>query len=241
MERLDERSVQHMEQPSSSMADVLVAWMIIPVFLALVGWFSLDVDLTDTPDAPTVQVPASLVSTAPLRVIIRGAPTIKAGGFDLRCSECHRLFPSRVDARSTMAQHRHIVLNHGLNDRCLNCHDQSDRNRLRLHDGSTVPFDEAQDLCSNCHGPTFRDWERGMHGRTNGYWNTDLGEQRRLTCTECHNPHSPDIPPMTLLPGPNTLRMGEQGQHDGTGGGGKRNPLRQWNVGGDDLPSREFP
>lgn len=232
MQPLEEQSIPHAAPQHSPAANSAIAWLIGPVFLVLAGWFMLDVDLAPLPEMTVSTVPAALVSTQPLRQIMRGEPTINSGGFDLRCSECHRLFPSRPDAGSTMAQHTNIALDHGVNNRCLNCHDRFDRNRLRLHDGSTVAFEDAPLLCSNCHGPTFRDWERGMHGRTNGYWNTEMGEQRRLLCTECHDPHAPDIAPMTALPGPNTLRMRTHDEHapaHGPDERAKRDPLRQWN------------
>ncbi len=100
------------------------------------------------------------------------------------------------------------MLDHGLNDRCLNCHDHENRDRLRLHGTKTIGFDDVQELCAKCHGPTFRDWELGIHGRTNGYWDEASGEARKLLCTECHDPHAPAFPDIAPLPGPNTLRMG---------------------------------
>ena len=68
---------------------------------------------------------------------------------------------------------------------------------------------------------------------------TDAPEQRRLKCTECHDPHSPAYPRMQPLPGPNTLRMGPQDsvQHHGV----PENTLEKWKAphGAATAPSHE--
>ena len=63
--------------------------------------------------------------------------------------------------------------------------------------------------CAKCHGPVYRDWENGSHGRINGYWDQSRGTQTRRRCIECHDPHAPRFAPLTPAPGPFTLRMGE--------------------------------
>ena len=35
-------------------------------------------------------------------------------------------------------------------------------NRLVLHGGESIPYSEVPRLCQKCHGPTYRDWERGI-------------------------------------------------------------------------------
>jgi len=91
-----------------------------------------------------------------------------------------------------------------------------------------VPFSDVQSLCAQCHGPVFRDWERGTHGKTLGAWDLSSPDAHRLTCTECHNPHSPAYEPIEPLPGPNTLRMGEQHKKAHGAHENERNPLRKW-------------
>ena len=108
-----------------------------------------------------------------------------------------------------MLQHTHVFLEHGINDRCRNCHVVGNRHLLRLHSGEKIPYSRVVELCSKCHGPTYRDWLRGMHGRTDGYWKASLGEVNRLGCSACHDPHTPQVPamdPLRPLPGPNALR-----------------------------------
>jgi hypothetical protein len=130
--------------------------------------------------------------------------------------DCHMLFPAMDEPPERLQQHTDIVLDHGINDRCRNCHDTVNRDRLVLQSGESIPFSEVVELCAKCHGPTYRDWQRGMHGRTNGFWNVVMGDAWRLNCIECHDPHNPRFPamdPLIPLPPPNTLRMGRRRGH----------------------------
>jgi len=166
------------------------------------------------------------LSTAPRRKILGDIPVINIDGYDRTCMDCHKLFPARDAAPEALLQHKNILLDHGINDRCRNCHDVKDRNRLVMASGDSISYGEVVLLCAKCHGPIYRDWEHGMHGRTNGYWDSKRGKQRRLSCIECHDPHSPRIPamdPLAPLPPPKTLRMGEPGEHDPE----KTDPLRR--------------
>lgn len=145
--------------------------------------------------------------------------------FERNCMECHRDLVDNDQPRTDINHyHDSVQMDHGLNGRCINCHDQKDRNKLVLRDGSTIGFSDSTLLCSNCHGPAYRQWQRGVHGKTLGYWDPEQGEQNRLQCVECHNPHSPHYDPMAPLPGPNTLRMGDQ-DTSGHGRGQTSSPL----------------
>ena len=42
--------------------------------------------------------------------------------------------------------------------------------------------------CGKCHGPLYKDWRVGLHGKRIGEWASD-GKKRWFVCTECHNPH----------------------------------------------------
>ena len=114
-------------------------------------------------------------------------------------------------------------MKHGLNTWCLSCHHSENRDAFVDDRGEEIPWDQPQLLCAKCHGPVFRDWQHGAHGRTNGYWDKSQGEQTRRKCIECHDPHQPPFPPMRPAPGPNTLRMGPQGDEIHTE---VRNPLK---------------
>ncbi|MCP4453999.1 MAG: hypothetical protein GY809_21270 [Planctomycetes bacterium] len=115
-----------------------------------------------------------------------------------------------------------------MNVYCSNCHDMDDRNLLVVDGGQTIPYDQVDRLCAKCHGPTFRDWQKGMHGKTMDFWARDMGTPRRLGCTECHDPHTPAFAPMAPLPGPHTLRMGDP--LHGSESIQINNPLRRWST-----------
>ncbi len=194
------------------------------VVLACVFWFSSGGD--PTPGAPTPAFDVALLDAGQRTTLLTDPPTVLIAGFEQRCNACHKLFESDSDGTRPLTQHGHIELAHGLNDRCSNCHDRDDRERLVLHDGSSVPYAETATLCAQCHGPVYRDWQRGTHGKTLGAWDLTSADAQRLSCTECHDAHSPAFPALHPLPGPNTLRMGEPSW--GGGHHGARNPLRRW-------------
>jgi len=204
-------------------------FLIPATFLALAAMFVLDARSgVALPIPPASGVVRADLHLGPPRIALTDPPTIQNGSFRQTCSECHALFPSPEVPRETLLQHTHIVLDHGLNDRCYNCHSRENRDVLVKHGGETLPFERAAELCAQCHGTVFRDWQDGTHGRTTGSWMTDAPAQRRLKCTECHDPHSPAFPRMEPLPGPNTLRMGaqESAPHHGT----PENPLEKWKA-----------
>jgi hypothetical protein len=210
------------EQP----ANALVAALIGPVFLVTAAWFIWGPQGKVPPVAERVIVSADAVRPATVREKT-AEPILDVAGFDKKCQECHALFSSPTDAPLRLNQHRNIVQAHGMNDQCFNCHDREDRDRLALPRGRTISFAESERLCATCHGTTYRDWQRGMHGRTSGSWDASSGRQARLTCLDCHDPHAPAFAPMATLPGPNTLRMLGSGPPE-TVHAPSRNPLRQW-------------
>jgi hypothetical protein len=116
------------------------------------------------------------------------------------CMSCHETFPPNPARRPLEAMHSDIVFQHDAEHRwCLDCHDATDRNQLRLANGSLVPFTESYRLCGQCHGTQFRDWRTGIHGKRTGYWD---GPKRYLLCVHCHNPHSPRFAALQPLPPP---------------------------------------
>lgn len=185
-----------------------------PAFFGLAAWLWLGPSLTEIPARPDVRVDARRITTAPRRATVGDPPTIRVNSFDRVCTDCHGIFPITQQQIENRMQHRHVVLDHGINDKCHNCHDVRDMNRLVLRDGSSISFSDVPELCRKCHGPTYHDWEHGIHGRINGHWDAGRGEQHKLRCIECHDPHRPRHPamdPLAPLPGPHTLRMGEPG------------------------------
>jgi hypothetical protein len=162
-----------------------------------------------SPAAPPVPVPAWVIDPSPMRKPSL-KPVIEIAGFSYHCSDCHKLFTSPAETTRSLTQHTHIVLRHGINDRCFNCHHRTNRDAFVDDAGGEIPADRPELLCAKCHGPVYRDWLHGAHGRTNGYWNTSQGPRQRRKCIECHDPHAPPFAPLHPAPGPNTLRMGDQ-------------------------------
>ena len=90
---------------------------------------------------------------------------------------------------------------------------------LKLN-GEMLDFNQSHLLCGQCHGPELSDWEQGIHGRTNGYWDRSRdteGLSTRQLCVECHVPHAPAFRPQTPLPAPvsriDNLPAGEYRPH----------------------------
>jgi len=213
--------------------------LVIPAaFVLLAAWFLVDPGTALPEPAPAAPVRDADIATTPLRPAPPDRTVIDVGGVGLRCSECHKLFESPPITHRTLNQHTHVVLEHGMNDRCLNCHAREDRNKLALHGGRLVGFDDAPLLCGKCHGPAYRDWEAGLHGRTNGYWDERAGEPRRLGCLECHDPHAPAFDGIAPLPGPRGWRHPGPGGEDGHADG-ETSPLRRWVDGDHDAPSTD--
>ena len=183
--------------------------------------------------ARTATVAPEDIDRAAARPVMSDPPTVRIGGFDQGCQDCHAIFESAPDHSERLAQHTHIALDHGINNRCDNCHDRDDRDRLLLYGRRTVGFDDVEQLCARCHGPTFRDWERGVHGKTVGSWDRNSPDFRRMACTECHDPHAPAFEPIAPLPPPNTLRMNVTERNLEAHSREKRNPLRTWSLGTD--------
>jgi hypothetical protein len=105
-------------------------------------------------------------------------------------------------------EHESIVMRHGRHERnnnCYNCHNEANLELLQPRDGRELKFAQSSGLCGSCHGPTFRDWEAGVHGRVNGFWNVSLGEKTRKDCVNCHDPHAPKYPGRKPAPGPHYL------------------------------------
>jgi len=129
----------------------------------------------------------------------KGLDLVKSG-WTYNCMECHKLFPARwhYDDRP-FNEHKDINLQHGENRFCLNCHHPTNRNAFVDYDGAEIAQADVVLLCAKCHGPIYRDWQAGVHGRKNGYWDAAKGAQTRLRCIQCHDPHQPKLKGMRPL------------------------------------------
>ncbi len=190
-----------------------VGWFVATSFVGLAAWFAMLSPRAEIPLAPAAVISIRDIAPGARREPLRDPPTVVSGGFALGCNECHRIFQSPAAQHRPLLQHTHIVLQHGMNDNCFNCHDRQDRQRLVLRPGVSAGFNDVVRVCARCHGTLFRDWQRGTHGKTMGSWDGASGRQVRLGCTECHDPHAPAYRAIAPLPPPTTLRMGNQAFH----------------------------
>ena len=116
------------------------------------------------------------------------------------CTDCHKEIKPNPTRRELKDEHTNIVLNHAQGQRwCLDCHDTTNRDKLRLASGERINHEESYRLCGQCHGDKYRDWKAGVHGKRTGMWN---GEKQYLLCVHCHNPHDPAYKPIQPMPPP---------------------------------------
>jgi hypothetical protein len=164
-------------------------------------------------DIPLVD--PEVTSTATVRTSYAELASSGADLCDFDCYGCHEKGKPptlRFDEKHNLIipeEHSDIVMGHGRNNRnniCTNCHDETNLELFQTRDGRELKFSESTELCGSCHGPTYRDWDAGAHGRTSGYWNRGMGPIVRKDCVSCHNPHSPKFPGRPPAPAPHTLR-----------------------------------
>lgn len=121
------------------------------------------------------------------------------------CNDCHIELVPNPQRRELVEMHDDIVFDHDSENRwCLACHSMSSRDSLVLASGKLLGFDESYKLCGQCHGPKYRDWKLGIHGKRTGEWN---GLKEYLLCVHCHNPHSPRFESLDPLPPPRRPEM----------------------------------
>jgi hypothetical protein len=187
---------------------------LVLLFVALTGAFLLDLFGRPTDLYPISFVETNFLDTATVR---RSYADLAGAGEDLSdfdCCACHEKCKAptlRFDTNQNLIipkEHSDIVMghgSHGRNNNCFNCHNELNLTLLQTRDGHDVKFKDSQLLCGSCHGPTYRDWEAGAHGRTSGYWDRGAGTAERKICVNCHNPHSPKFPSRKPAPGPHLL------------------------------------
>ncbi len=147
-------------------------------------------------------VAAKFVSNETVRDPLE-SPETQQGRFVYNCNSCHRnITPSNDHRKWTMA-HKNVKMDHGINNRCFNCHQENNREMLKDINGDPVPFSKSELVCQHCHGPKYRDWMIGVHGRPNGYWDKSrAGKTVKATCVACHDPHAPRFQPLEPAPAP---------------------------------------
>jgi hypothetical protein len=166
----------------------LVLWLIGPAFLGVAAYLALASPPADIPVGEMKIIARDAIRGGAWREAKVDARGVVAGS-DRPCSECHKLFTTPPGENKALVQHKDIVMNHGMNTRCLNCHDGDDRDKLVLHDGRRWLFGGAAAVRAvPRHGvPRLA----ARHARE------DVGlvgrrmEAPRLACNECHDPHAP--------------------------------------------------
>ena len=185
------------------------------VLVLLTVAFALDLFGTPAPPPALPLVDADFLKTETWRRSYADLVNAKEDTSNFDCYTCHeegKKQELRYDAKQQLVipdEHSDIVMGHGThgrNNNCFNCHNDENLLRLQPRDGHSLKFEESTVLCGSCHGPTYRDWEAGMHGRTSGYWDRSQGPFKKQDCVNCHNPHSPKFPGRKPAPPPNYLR-----------------------------------
>jgi hypothetical protein len=185
------------------------------LFLALTGAFLFNLWGRPAPQSSIALVDTNFLDTATVRRSYADLVRAREDLSDFDCYACHEKGkppPLRFDTNQNLIipkEHADIVMghgSHGRNNNCFNCHNENNLESLQTRDGHEVKFGNSPQLCGSCHGPTYRDWEAGVHGRTSGHWDRNAGPIQRKDCVNCHNPHSPRFPGRKPAPGPHPLR-----------------------------------
>lgn len=189
--------------------------LLTAIFAALaVGFYA---NPADRPARPAISLVASnFLDTATARRSYADLIKAKEDLSDFDCYACHEKGKApilRYDTNQNLIipkEHGNIVMHHGSHERnnnCFNCHDELNLELLQTRDKRELKLSDSTPLCGSCHGPTYRDWEAGVHGRTSGFWDRGQGAYDREDCVNCHNPHSPKFPGRKPAPGPHPLRV----------------------------------
>ena len=189
-------------------------WVLAGVFAAVAALFSSSSWGHATPRPAIPLVDPAFLDQATVRRSYSDLVRAKEDLSDFDCLGCHEKDKPpvvRYDANRQIIvppEHENIKLGHGThgrNNNCYNCHNESNLATLSARDGHELDFAQSSQICGSCHGPTIRDWDTGVHGRSNGYWNHALGTAVKKDCVNCHDPHKPKFPGRQPAPGPHSL------------------------------------
>jgi hypothetical protein len=184
------------------------------VFFALTLKFATGSSPRSARPTPISLVNTQFLDTATFRKSYAQLILEKADLSDFDCYACHEKGKPpvlRFDAQQKLIvpkEHSDVEMHHGSHNRnnnCFNCHNEQNLELLQTRDGRQIKLAESPPLCGSCHGPTYRDWQGGAHGRTGGYWERSAGPMKRQICVDCHDPHHPKIPQRQPAPGPHLL------------------------------------
>ncbi|MBL4885936.1 MAG: hypothetical protein JKY95_15565 [Planctomycetaceae bacterium] len=123
----------------------------------------------------------------------------------LSCQSCHSVRvpdPKNGSQGPLLSFHQDLDFVHGKLV-CISCHNpEGSFSNFRLASGQSVEPENLMELCAQCHGPQFRDYQHGSHGGMTGYWDLTKGPRQRNHCIDCHDPHQPAFPQFRPAAGP---------------------------------------
>jgi hypothetical protein len=114
------------------------------------------------------------------------------------CLTCHGFVEARDENRFASrldGVHAGVRIVHG-GQSCRTCHAVPSFSAYNLADGQAVSYAEVMRLCGQCHARRLLEYEQGVHGGMNGYWDSARGPRDRNHCLDCHNAHAPRVPAM---------------------------------------------
>ncbi|MBI4658851.1 MAG: hypothetical protein HY735_08410 [Verrucomicrobia bacterium] len=199
---------------SADYKTTIVLMALAAAFLALTEAFRLNLWGRVEPPAEVAIVDPFFTNTMTVRTNAAALIRMDGDTSGQDCYACHdKAKPPQVKMNEKNEvvlpeEHNDLVIQHGRNrrnDHCYNCHDSANLDHLLTRDGHRFKLVESTMLCASCHGPTYRDWEVGIHGRVSGYWDRQKGPVTKQDCTACHDPHSPAFTTLKPAPGPHPL------------------------------------
>ncbi len=132
------------------------------------------------------------------------------------CAVCHHALepkPENARARKLEGFHEGVVVEHAELG-CQSCHQGPSYEGFHLVSGEVVEYGNVVELCAQCHGQQWRDYQHGAHGGMTGHWDLGAGPRQRNHCIDCHAPHSPKLRQQWPAPMPNYRFLGpEEGEH----------------------------
>jgi hypothetical protein len=127
------------------------------------------------------------------------------------CSRCHNDFSEKkvIEIKLPMLrEHKDLVYKH-LKDKksCLLCHSQKNTDQLVMLDGRQISMGNPSELCGQCHGPIYSEWQQGIHGKlfAKNLKSSDGG--LKVNCTTCHNAHDPKFKKYIADPAPKKAKF----------------------------------
>lgn len=150
-------------------------------------------DPKDFEAAQQLEDPRAILEQVPPFTIVKRIPYLEEVG-NYPCSDCHgEDQPPNAKIRVLEEDHEDVNLVHGKGRFwCLTCHSTANRDVLTSLKEQPISFDDSYLLCGQCHFQKQKDFFAGGHGKRKDHWR---GEKVLYNCTECHNPHVPQLSP----------------------------------------------